>query len=73
MAQQLFLVFGGEVKDPASDEFADAKKLHIVGLYSTYKEAHAAWQGASQRSIDDAFARYVIVKIDDLSKYGSIE
>ena len=64
--QELFLVFGGEVKDPAGDEFADLDRINTVGIYSSYKRAHEAWQGASQRSVDNAFMRYVIVHLHEL-------
>lgn len=70
MTQKLYLVFGGELVDTQVDEFRDPQKLDIVGIFSSYSEARSAWQAASHRNIDNAFARYMIVHLHDLSPAG---
>ncbi len=64
--QLLHLVFGGELKDPTSTEFADLSQLDIVGIYPSYAEAYAAWRGKAQASIDNAHARYFVVHLHRL-------
>jgi hypothetical protein len=67
MAKQLLhLVFGGELKDPGGTEFVDTKKLDLVGIYPNYKAAHAAWQAAAQKTVDDAHVRYFVVHLHRL-------
>jgi hypothetical protein len=67
MAKQLLhLVFGGELKDPGSLQFADLDQLDIVGIYPDYKAAYAAWRAAAQRTVDDAHVRYFIVHLHRL-------
>ena len=62
----LHLVFGGEVVDPRGMEFANVKKLDIVGIFPTYAEAFKAWRGASQRHVDQANVKYVVVHLHRL-------
>ncbi len=64
--QLLHLVFGGEVEVPDSVAFKDISKLHIVGIYPNYKEAHAAWRAAAQATVDNAQMRYFVVHIHRL-------
>ncbi len=64
--QLLHLVFGGELKDPTSTEFADLSRLDIVGIYPSYDEAHAAWRGKAQATIDNAHTRYFVVHLHRL-------
>ena len=59
--QLLHLVFGGELVSLAGNEFRDPNKLDIVGIYPNYAEAHKAWKGAAQRTVDNAHMRYFIV------------
>lgn len=67
MAEQLLhLVFGGELKDPRGTEFVDLRKLDIVGIFPSYKEAYAAWRGAAQATVDNAHTRYFIVHLHRL-------
>ena len=67
MAKQLLhLVFGGELTDLDGVEFKDTEKLDIVGIYPNFKEAREAWQGASQRSVDNAEMRYFVVHLHRL-------
>ena len=67
MAKQLLhLVFGGELKDPTSTEFADLSQLDIVGIYPSYAEAHAAWRAKAQATIDNAHVRYFVVHLHRL-------
>ncbi len=64
--QLLHLVFGGELKSLGDTEFADLSKLDIVGIYPNYAEAHRAWKGAAQRTVDNAQTRYYIVHMHRL-------
>jgi hypothetical protein len=64
--QLLHLVFGGELVATDSIEFKDLSKLHIVGIFPNYREAHAAWRGAAQASVDNAQMRYFVVHIHRL-------
>ena len=62
----LHLVFGGEVKDPGGTDFVDTENLDIVGIYPDYKTALNAWRGASQKAVDSAHTKYVIVHMHRL-------
>lgn len=64
--QLLHLVFGGELTDLDSVEFADLEKLDIVGIFPDYASAYAAWKGAAQRTVDNAHMRYFIVHMHRL-------
>ena len=64
--QLLHLVFGGELVHPGSTEFTDTSKLDIVGIYPSYAEARAAWQGKANATIDDAHMRYFVVHLHRL-------
>lgn len=62
----LHLVFGGEVADPTGTDFVDTENLDIVGIFPNYKSAEVAWRGASQRAVDHAHTKYVIVHMHRL-------
>lgn len=64
--QLLHLVFGGEVESPDRVTFRDISRLHIVGIFPDYREAHAAWRAAAQATVDNAQMRYFIVHIHRL-------
>ncbi len=64
--QLLHLVFGGELVATDSKEFKNPAKLHIVGMYPSYREAYAAWRGAAQASVDNAHMRYFVVHVHRL-------
>jgi hypothetical protein len=64
--QLLHLVFGGELSRLDTVEFNDIAKLDIVGIYPNYAEAHKAWKGAAQRTVDNAQMRYFIVHMHRL-------
>ncbi len=64
--QLLHLVFGGELDDVKSVSFKDLHKLDVVGFYPNYAEAHKAWKGAAQRTVDNAHMRYFIVHLHRL-------
>ena len=67
MAKQLLhLVFGGELKEPPSLEFVDLAKLEVVGIFSDYRTAHAAWRSAAQKTVDAAHVRYFIMHLHRL-------
>ena len=64
--QLLHLVFGGELTDLGSVEFADLSKLDIVGIYPNYRRAYDAWKGRAQGTVDNARVRYFIVHLHRL-------
>lgn len=64
--QLLHLVFGGELKELGTTEFADLDKLDIVGIFPNYAEAYGAWKGAAQRTVDNALMCYFIVHMHRL-------
>lgn len=64
--QLLHLVFGGELETLDGTAFRDPHNLDIVGIYPSYAEAHVAWKGAAQRSVDNALTRYFIVHMHRL-------
>ena len=39
---------GGELVSPDKIEFKDLSKLHIIGIYPSYKAAHAAWRATAK-------------------------
>lgn len=64
--QLLHLVFGGELVSLDSNDFRDPSKLDIIGIYPNYAEAHNAWKGAAQKTVDNAHMRYFIVHMHRL-------
>jgi len=67
MGKQLpHLVFGGRVTDPQGVEFENLDELDIVGIFPDYKSALDAWRAASQKAVDDAYVKYVIVHLHRL-------
>ena len=62
----LHLVFGGEVSDPREIDFIDTKRLDLVGIFPSYAEAFKAWRAASQRHVDQANIKYVVVHLHRL-------
>ena len=64
--QELFLVFGGTLADPRSNELAELATVDLVGVYPTYQEALAVWRRQSQASVDDAYVRYFIAPLHQL-------
>jgi Domain of unknown function (DUF4170) len=59
----LHLVFGGEVFDPRGTDFVNIDGLDLVGIYPNYAEAFKAWRAASQKHVDQANVKYVIVHL----------
>ena len=66
MVQRLHLVFGGELVNPQSTQFANTDEIHVVGLFPDYASAYNAWKREAQRTVDDAHARYFIAHIHRL-------
>lgn len=64
--QLLHLVIGGELVDPMRTEFKNLKQVDYVGAYANYADAHAAWKGAAQRTVDNAHMRYFILHAHEL-------
>ena len=64
--QLLHLVIGGELVDPSKTEFKDLTSLDFIGGYPCYADAHAAWKGAAQRTVDNAHMRYFILHAHEL-------
>ena len=61
--KELFVVFGGKVLDTRGRDFVDPKKVDVRGFYESYDEAVGAWRAASQMNVDDAFTKFVIVRL----------
>lgn len=59
---EMHLVLGGPLASSNPALFT-ARDIEIVGLFPSYDEALDAWRGASQRMIDDAEMRYMIVPL----------
>ena len=59
--QLLHIVIGGELKSVESHEFKDLAKVELVGAYPNYAEAHKAWRGKAQSTVDNALVRYFII------------
>jgi hypothetical protein len=57
----LHLVFGGHLDDPQTLDFHDTENLDIIGIYPDYASAKKAWRSATQKYLDDAHMKYVIV------------
>lgn len=64
--QLLHLVFGGELTSLDSIDFRNLDELDIVGIFPNYAEAHKAWKGAAQKTVDNAHMRYFIVHMHRL-------
>jgi Domain of unknown function (DUF4170) len=73
MSAKLHLVFGGRVKDPQTLDFADPKKLDVVGIFPDFKSAEKAWRSNAQRTVDDAEMKYVIVHLHKLLEPDLVE
>jgi hypothetical protein len=63
---KLHLVFGGRVTDPRGLDFENLKAIDFVGVYPDFASAKDAWRSASQKSIDDAEMKYVVVHLHRL-------
>jgi myo-inositol-1(or 4)-monophosphatase len=59
--QLLHIVLGGELRNVTDVEFRDLSKIDFVGAFPNYREAHAAWKAAAQRTVDNAHMRYFIL------------
>lgn len=59
--QLLHIVIGGELKSVDATEFKDLSKVELVGAYPNYAEAHKAWRGKAQATVDNALMRYFII------------
>lgn len=66
MPQLLHLVYGGELVDPQSTEFANVDEIDIVGIFPDYASAHRAWQAKAQQTVDNAQMRYFIAHLHRL-------
>ena len=64
--QLLHLVFGGELQTLEGIEFRNLDDLDIVGIYPSYADAHRAWKGVAQKTVDNAQMRYFIVHMHRL-------
>lgn len=63
---KLHLVIGGRVRDPQGLEFEDLKAIDFVGIFPDLASATDAWRSASQKTIDDAEMKYVVVHLHRL-------
>ncbi len=61
--QPLFTVMGGRVRDPRGAEFVDLGAIDIRGVYPSYEAAFNVWRGAAQATVDQAFIKYMIIRL----------
>lgn len=64
--QDLYLVFGGPLRDPRENVLEQPEKTDVVGVFSTYDAALKAWRSRSQAHVDDAYVRYFIAPLHRL-------
>jgi hypothetical protein len=69
--QLLHFVFGGELKKTEGITFKDLSKLEFVGMYPSFAEAKAAWQGKAHATVDNAQTRYFVVHVHRLIDPGA--
>src|SRR6202035_273275 len=68
--QLLHLVIGGELIDLEHVTFKDLDQVEIVGVFSNYATAHAAWKAKAQQTVDNAHMRYFVVHLHRLLDPG---
>lgn len=68
--QLLHLVIGGELVNLEQNTFKNLDDVEIVGLFSNYATAHAAWKAKAQMTVDNAQMRYFIVHLHRLLDPG---
>ncbi|MBL6955137.1 MAG: DUF4170 domain-containing protein [Alphaproteobacteria bacterium] len=61
--QPLFMVMGGEVRDPRGAEFVNLAAIDVRGIYPSYDAAFNVWRGAAQATVDRAFIKYMIIRL----------
>ncbi|MFQ5784301.1 MAG: DUF4170 domain-containing protein [Alphaproteobacteria bacterium] len=61
--QQLYLVYGGELVDPAGNAYAEPARLDVRGIFDSYEVAYEEWKAASFQAVDNALVRYRIVPL----------
>lgn len=61
--KSLFIVFGGRVSDTRGRDFVDPANVDVRGFFEKYDDAVGAWRAASQMNVDDAFTKFVIVRL----------
>ena len=64
--QLLHLVIGGELTDLEHITFKDLDQVDIVGVYTNYASALAAWKAKAQQTVDNAHMRYFVVHLHRL-------
>ncbi len=62
-SRELYLVFGGEVIDTRAKDYKDPDNLDIRGIFPSYDAAVNEWRAASQQNVDNAFIKYVVVRL----------
>lgn len=62
---EMHLVLGGPFAGTDPERFS-TDKVKLVGIFANYDDALDAWRSASQRMIDDAEIRYMIVPLHRL-------
>jgi len=66
MATKLYLVYGGELKNPQEFDFIDPAQIDIIGVFDDYESAYDAWKNNAQRTVDNAHMRYFIANLNRL-------
>lgn len=57
-----FYVVGGEYADTSFEELVHPEP--VLGPFATYQDAFIAWRARAVATIDQAYARFQIVKAD---------
>ena len=63
--QKLYLVMGGELADLTQLTFKKPHDLDVVGIFADYSEAEKVWRAHTQRTVDNAEMRYLVVPLHD--------
>ena len=64
--QNLYLVFGGNLKKIGLDAFSNINSLEYVGIYDSLKEAKKSWKSSSIKNIDYANKKFKLVPLFNL-------
>ena len=60
----MYLVFGGELKDLTGEiAFKDPDHLDVVGVFIDYEKANKAWLEKARATIDIAQMRYFLIEL----------
>ncbi len=73
MAQQLHIVFGGELVTPDENVFKNPDDIHVVGVFADRDAAYDAWKTNAQQTVDNAHMRYFLGDLQQLLTASTAE